>query len=127
MAWFKQAYDSAPQYDAALTSYAAAAIQAGQPELASSLLVPRYGTLTPDDDTLLAAYVNVKDYASALTIMKNRVAKDPGNAQDHEQLAVVYLDSGDKASAISELTEAIKLNPSFAAQGQYYIQQIQGQ
>ena len=127
LSWFKQAYDSAPGYDTARLTYAAAAIEAGQPDLASSLLMPRYGTLTPDDDTILQAYVVAKQYASALIILKARTAANPADTRTHLLLAQVYLAGGDKVDAVSEIQVLIKLNPSFAAQGQSYIQQIEGQ
>lgn len=127
LSWLKQAYDSEPRFDGARTAYAAIAIQAGERALASSLLMPRFGTLTPDDNMLLSAYLSVKDYPSVLSILKGRVEKDPNSAQNHQQLAAGYLQAGDKADAIAELREAIRLDPSFAQQGQYYIQQIQAQ
>ena len=127
LSWLKQAYDSEPRYDSARTAYAAIAIQAGDRALASSLLMPRFGTLTPDDNTLLAAYLSVKDYPSVLAILKGRVTKNPDNAQNHQQLAAGYLQAGDRADAIAELREAMRLDPSFVQQGQSYIQQIQAQ
>lgn len=123
--WFKQAYDSAPGYDTARVTYAAGAIEAGDKALASSLLLPRFGTVTPDDPTILQAYLAAKDYENALAIVRGRAAANPGSAQPHQQLAAVYLQEGDNADAIIELQKAIQLDPSFAAQGNYYIQQIQ--
>ncbi len=125
LAWLKEAYDSAPGYDTARTMYAAAAIEAGDSALASSLLLPRYGTVTPDDTTILQAYMASKNYPDALTILAAREAANPNDAQTHLSLAQVYLGEGNKTAAISEIQKIVALDPSFAQQGQYYIQQIQ--
>ncbi|MBI3571957.1 O-antigen ligase family protein [Candidatus Kaiserbacteria bacterium] len=124
LAWFKQAYDLAPAFDTARLMYAAGAIRAGDRSLASSLLLPRFGTMTPDDNTILAAYLAARDYQSVLSILKARVDAGPGDYNAHVNLAAGYLQSGDKVDAIAELQKAIELNSSFQAQGQGFIDQI---
>jgi O-antigen ligase/tetratricopeptide (TPR) repeat protein len=124
LSYAKQAYDLDPTYDTARITYAAMAIRANQRDLAQSLLMPRFGTMTPDNDVLLGAYITVKDYVSALTILKHRVAADPNNYQAHLSLAGGYLEAGDQADAILEVEKAIELQPAFATQGQAIIQGI---
>ena len=124
MIWLKEAYDLAPTFDTARLTYAAGAIRTGDKALASSLLMPRYNSVTPDDDTILNAYVSIKDYPSIIAILTARVAKSPDSYQAHVQLGAGYLESGNRAGAIAELKKAIALNPSFAAQGQSYIDAI---
>lgn len=125
LARFKQAFDLEPLFDTARLFYAATAIRTGQRDLAASLLMPRYGTVTPNDPYILQAYIDIKDYASVLAVAKARVESDPNNPQTHLDLASGYLMVGDKASAISEIREAIKLKPDFSTQGESYIKDIQ--
>lgn len=123
--WAKQAYDLDTNYDSARLLYASVAIRTGNTALASSLLMPRYGTLTPDQDTILAAYLAVKDFQSAFSILRTRVANDPSNAQVHIQFAGAYLQAGDSGDAILEIQKAIAIDPSLTSQGNAAIQQIQ--
>ncbi|MBV9349517.1 MAG: O-antigen ligase family protein [Patescibacteria group bacterium] len=123
--WLKEAYDLDPSYDTAVLDYAAGEIRSGDSASAASMLMPRFHTVTPDDDAILTAYLSVKDYKDALAILKARVAKNPNDYQAHVVLAAGYLQSGDRADAIAELKKAIDLNEAFAPQGQAYINQIQ--
>jgi O-antigen ligase/tetratricopeptide (TPR) repeat protein len=122
--WFKTAYDLDPEYQLARLFYAATAIRMGNKELTSELLMPRFGTVTPDNDYILQAYLDIKDFTSAILIAEARVAKNPNDAQVHIQLAASYLQSGNRDRAIAELEKAIELNSAFKTQGEYYIEQI---
>ncbi|MBI3573423.1 O-antigen ligase family protein [Candidatus Kaiserbacteria bacterium] len=124
LSWLKQAYDLEPAYDWVRSSYAGIAIRAGQRSLAESLLLPRYGTMTPDDSDLLSSYLAAKDFQSVFAILRGRIEKNPNDYQAHVNLGATYLQSGDSADAIAELQKAMQLNPSFQAQGQSYIDQI---
>jgi thioredoxin-like negative regulator of GroEL len=52
------------------------------------------------------------------------VADDPGNWQNHLQLAAVYLEVGQRQQAIAELQKAIDINEEFRQQGEYFISEI---
>ena len=52
------------------------------------------------------------------------ILKDPSNTQARVALAASYLESGNRAMAISTLEEVIKLTPSFKEQGTYFINEI---
>ena len=121
---FKKAYDLEPTYEQALLFYASAAIETKEQQLADSLLIPKYGTNTPDNVYILQAYIKAKDFAKALSIATSRVEKDQKSVQKRLELASVYLQSGDKESAIAAIEEAIQIDPSFKAQGDSYISQI---
>ena len=88
------------------------------------MLIPKYGTNTPDNVYILQAYIKAKDFAKALSIATSRVEKDQKSVQKRLELASVYLQSGDKESAIAAIEEAIQIDPSFKAQGDSYISQI---
>jgi thioredoxin-like negative regulator of GroEL len=121
---FKSAYELAPGFSQALTFYAAAAIQAGNMTLADSLLIPKYGSDTPNDPYILQAYIDVKNFPKVIAIAKARAEAEPTKVQWWVQLAAAYLQAGDKASAIATLQKAEEVDASFKAQGDQYIQQI---
>lgn len=123
--WFKQAYELDTSYDDARSFYAATAIRAGKTDVAYALLNERYGTVTPDNDYILQAYIDVKDFAKAITIQKARIDARPKDAQLHIRLAAIYLAAGQRQTSIQELEAASALDLSLKQQNDYYIQQIQ--
>lgn len=123
--WFRQAFELDPAFADARVFYAVTALRAGQSELAYQLLEEGFGTRTPDNDYVLQAYNELKDYPKMIAVAELRVKNDPGNAQKRVQLAAAYLTVNRRADAVKELTQAITLDPSFAGQGQYYINEIQ--
>jgi O-antigen ligase/Flp pilus assembly protein TadD len=125
LGYFKQAYELAPEYGQARVNYAAVLIRAGQANLGRSILQDYFGTETPDNDTVLQAYVAVQDFARGLAIVEGRVNANPDDPQKHIDLAAVYLNANRRTDAVASLKEAIRLNPDFKAQGEYYIQEIE--
>lgn len=125
LAYFKQAYELEPRYDRARSLYVAVAIRAGESEIADALLIERYDTVTPNDDIVLQAYVDVGNNQRVVQIAENKVLADPENFQTHLQLAAAYLEVGRRADAVEALGEAIKRNPDFKTQGEYFISEIQ--
>lgn len=125
--WFKQAYDEAPQFDEARSFYVATLIRVGDRSTADQLLIERYGTRTPDNDYVLQAYLDVKDFESVIAIAKARVEAAPTDAQKVVQLAAAYYQAGMKADAIAGLRKAAEINtdPAFKAQVDSYIQGIE--
>jgi tetratricopeptide (TPR) repeat protein len=63
-------------------------------------------------DTLGLIYLKKKMNDDAIDIFKNLVAKVPAQATYHYHLGMAYLNKGDKAHAQTELTAALKYNPS---------------
>lgn len=123
--WFKQAYELDTAYEQARVYYAATLIRLGSRTLSDPLLMEHFHTTTPDDDIILQAYLDVKDYASVIAIAKGRVEKSPKNTKVRIQLAAAYLQAGQREHAILELQNAIANDSTFASQGQSFIQQIQ--
>ncbi|OGG42983.1 hypothetical protein A2841_00305 [Candidatus Kaiserbacteria bacterium RIFCSPHIGHO2_01_FULL_48_10] len=124
-AWFKKAFDLDQRFDTARVFYAVSAIEKGDSTLAESLLMPRFGTVTPDNDFILQAYLNKKDYQSVIGVLKNKALGNPSDPQPHIQLSNVYLQIGDRKSAIAEIKNSIELDPSLKAEGEQYIQEIE--
>ncbi len=124
-ALFKEAYELEPAFSRARVLYAAMALRVGDRALFESLLMEGFGTLTPDDDTILQAYLDAGDTDRIVAIAELRVQKDPANLERHLQLAAAYLGDGKRVQAVASLREAMRLNPDFTAQGTYYITEIE--
>lgn len=125
---FKSAYELDRAYTEALNLYGLAAIYAGNYDLAKELLVPAHKTIAIPDDRFIQAFAARGEYAVVLEIWKNRIAdaraKGEDNSQFHLSLAATYLQIGQRANAIAEIEEIIKLDSSFKQQGEYYINEI---
>ena len=122
--YFKEVYDSAPEFGQVRTLYAGAAIAAGQQALATKILVEKYGTDEPQDATILQAYVEAKQFDKAIRIAEKRVTDNPKDVSVLKFLAGVYIQAGQRQAAIAALQRAIVLEPSFKAEGEQYITQI---
>ena len=120
----KSAYESAPQFNDVGTVYATTAIYAGDNKVGSDVLNKIYGTDEPLDGQVLQAYVNTKQFNKAIRIAKAMDSNDPKNVQNKMILAAVYLRADMRSSAIAVLEDAIDKDPTFKAQGEYYIKQI---
>ena len=123
--YFKDAYDLAPDYEQARAFYAATAIRMGQNQLADSLMLEHWKTVSPDNDYILQAYLDTKNFERVIAIAKGRVDANPNDAQKHVQLAAAYLAGNYRAEAIAEIRAAISADPTFKTQGEFYIGEIQ--
>ena len=122
--WFKKAYDLYPSYESAVAHYASTALRANQNALAEKLMMEKWGTVAPNNEYILQAYLEVKDFAKVVEIAKVRVDENPKNAQLHVQLAAAYLTAGNRDAATDSIRTAISLDATFREQGEYYIQEI---
>ncbi|MBX9765449.1 O-antigen ligase family protein [Patescibacteria group bacterium] len=122
--WFKKAYDLEPSYASAVAYYASTAIRAGEIALAEKLMMEKWGTVTPDNEFILQAYLEVKNFPRVVAVAEARVAAQPKNAQFHVQLAAAYLTAGNRTAAVEAIKTAISLDPSFKEQGEFYIKEI---
>jgi tetratricopeptide (TPR) repeat protein len=120
LAVFKKAYDLDPTYDEAKTIYAIGAVYAGDDKLAEQLVGPNGF----NDDRFVSAYAARGEYDKVISVWQKRVAADPNNASYHVSLAAAYLGGKQRDMAVKELQTAIKLNPQFKDQGEYYIKEI---
>jgi len=123
--WLRQAYELDPTYDQARAYYAMVAIRVGRRDIADPLLMERFGTVTPDNDYILQAYYDTKDFSSTIAILESRVTARPDDAQLRLNLGAAYLEAGRRQNAIASLREAIRIEPGFQAQGEQYIQAIE--
>ncbi len=120
----RQAFELEPRYSDARKVYAVAAIYNKDKELVEELLIPAFGTVTPDDNRLVQAYAKVGQHDKVVTIWQGRVEKSPSNAQYHLSLASAYLENNERQKAVKEIESAIEMEPKLKDQGQYYINEI---
>ncbi|MEK9177342.1 MAG: O-antigen ligase family protein [Patescibacteria group bacterium] len=123
--WLRTAYELEPSYDQARIYYAMVAIRVGRRDIADALLMERYGTVTPDNDYVLQAYLDIKEYDIVVRILETRVAGHPDDAQVRLNLAAAYLQADRRQESVSAIREAIRLNPAFKTQGEEYIRIIE--
>ncbi len=123
---FKEAYELAPENEQALGYYAAALINSGAIEAGEKVLLEGVGTTTLDNQMLYSAYMNQKRYMNLAAILNARLAAmAPGDdAQTRVQLALIYLEMGNRPAAIAEIERAIDLDAKFAPQGVQMIEAI---
>ncbi len=119
------AFELDPKYNDARKVYAVAAIYNKDKALVEELLIPVFGTVTPDDARFVQAYAKVGQYDKVISIWQDRVEKVPSNIQFRLSLAASYLENNERWKAIKEIEGAIETNPDFKEQGQYYINEIQ--
>jgi O-antigen ligase len=130
LATFKQAYDEEPNYSDARILYAAAFYYSGDIKSGDALLLSGpvsegFGTVLVDDDRLIQAYTNTKQYDRVVGIWKNRVAASPQDAQTNIGLAAAYFAASDIPDTIATLQRTEQLDPANASQVQAIITQIQ--
>ncbi len=124
LALLKDAYELDTSYDQARILYATVAIGAGQNKLADQLLIERYNTVAPNDNTILQAYIDSGQTDRVVQIAQSRVEKEPTNFDFYLQLAGAHLNDNNRAEAVQALQTAIQLNPDFTEQGEFFISEI---
>lgn len=122
---FKEAYESAPEYDDARILYALGAIYINNYTLVEELLVPRFGTVAVDDGRLLNAYIEKNLVNQVLEIWKTRAKKNPNDIQTILSLSAAYLDVNQRQNAILEIRKIIEIDPSLKEQAEYFISEIE--
>ncbi len=122
---FRAAYELEPSFREAALLYAVGATYAGESAFSSELLTKTFGTDLETDDRLIQAYVNTKQYGKVVEMWEKKVADNPGIPQYHLSLAASYFQVGRRGDAVRQIRKVIELNPSFKAQGENYIREIE--
>ncbi len=124
LAYFKEAYEYAPEYPDARTHYIAALIRAGKDAEAEALLQPFVEAGTAVDPRIASAYAARNQYGKIVAIWTAHVQKNPTQIEPRFVLAGAQFSNGDPAGAIATL-EAIKREfPGSAQQAEQLIQQV---
>jgi tetratricopeptide (TPR) repeat protein len=120
----RQAFELNPDFEESRKIYAISAIIGGNLELASSLLLPVFHTLTLDDDRFIMAYSLTRQWPQVIAIYSIRLEKNPADLNTRVNLARVFLQNGERMKAVEQIEAAMRYNPSFTEQGLLMIQKI---
>ena len=124
LAYFREAFDLAPDFTDSRLNYAAAAIRAKNDALADELLAPLIPSGQAADPRIAAAYVSRGRYDKVALIWESRVAAYPNDSAAYFTLAAAYYGIGNHARAIAVLEKASTLSPEAKAQADALIKQI---
>ncbi len=131
---FKDTYELDTDYTEAKIFYAVGAIQAHHDDIVKTLSGEMHDVFV-SDDRIYASYDGAKEYDRAIALLKERLAllQDKKLPSDDMEIiktdlaiATEYYHAGRNSDAIAEIQHVIKLAPSFADQGQKYIDIIRG-
>jgi len=125
VAVFKEAFDAEPSNRQAGNYYAVALVYSGKEAEAKAFLKDTFGSDDMTSELFLKAYIEAGDWPTVIKTLKTRIAADPKNMTERQNLAAAYVQAGDKTNAIATIREMIRLSPSFQATGEEYIRQIQ--
>jgi O-antigen ligase/Flp pilus assembly protein TadD len=112
--YFKKAFESEPGYNDARFLYAIALIYAGDIKGSDEVLKPLDGTAYGGDYRLLRAYYEKKLAAKLGAALRYKLTYA-------DKLAA----AGDKEGAIAQIAETMELSPSFRAEGERRIAELQ--
>lgn len=128
LAFFKHAYELAPQFNDSRAYYAAAAIHDGQQELALSLLETREHKVafSQNQHAMNAAYL-AGMYDLLVEMFYIQIEINPADPQVRTNLAFILNEIGRTEEAVEVLRQAGEDIPSFEAQSKQFIAQLLGQ
>jgi O-antigen ligase/tetratricopeptide (TPR) repeat protein len=118
------AYNLEPRYQDAGLLYVVGAIYAKRTDVLTKILPAIDKNTFLTDNRILRAYVDIKDYNTAINILNERLKFNPKDLNTNLSLAGVYAESGNKGKAIEILRQIVSDNPNFKDQGEYYIKQL---
>jgi O-antigen ligase/tetratricopeptide (TPR) repeat protein len=106
--------------------YAAAGdIMNGQLATGKALLQKLYGTTAVDQDIVLLAYYQIKDYPDFIAVWQKRVADQNNAATAEFGLAAAYVNAGDVADAKAELQTILSQHPDQSTEVTAFLSQLQ--
>ena len=120
----QQAFESAPDYQQARIIYAATLIRNNKAEQADALLVPVYGTALVPELPIINAYALRNDLVILEQLWRARSEAFPEDVQARVSLAATLVELGRRTEAMGVLEQAVSDIPSFAPQGQEFIEAI---
>ena len=124
LAYFREAFDLAPDFTDSRLNYAAAAIRAKNDALADELLAPLIPSGQAADPRIAAAYVSRGRYDKVALIWESRVSAYPNESAAYFTLAAAYYGIGNHAQALAVLEKAGTLSPEAKIQADALIKQI---
>ncbi len=121
---FNKACQLDPSFSDVCVYAAAGDIIAGQMSQGKALLQQKFGTTTVDQDIVLLAYYQVKDYPDFILTWQKRVADQNNDANAEYGLAAAYANAGDKAAAKAEIQTIVAQHPEQSSQAAAFLQQL---
>ncbi len=106
------------------TYEAAADIIDGNITGGKQLLQQVFSTTTVDNNVLVVAYYQAKDFPDLLDVLERQVVDQDNAASAEFQLGEAYADAGDISDARTEIQMAISQHPDVASQGASILAQI---
>jgi tetratricopeptide (TPR) repeat protein len=121
----KRAYDLAPSYTEAQINYAVGAAFIKNHQLAKEIVETLPKNIYWTDNRILTVFASAKEYTKVIEIWKYRIEMNPDDFQAHFSLASIYVEMGDKSSAIAEIRKISEKNPQYKDQIEGYVKDIQ--
>lgn len=122
---FQQAFELDTDFEQARILYAVGSLYTGEIDRADQLLA---GVSNPNalfNNTLLInAYAELELYEPLAAIWSARVERSPEDSQARLSLAATYLHLEMTEEAVTQIEEAIRIDPNLAEQGNFFISEI---
>lgn len=125
LAYFKEAYDLAPEYQEANVMYAAALVRAERDADADAFIAQLMEKGWAAHARIGAAYATRNQYGKVIAIWKEHTQRFPDDIEARFVLASAYYAAGDRTTAIATLEAVKKDHPGAAEQADQLIKQIQ--
>lgn len=122
---FKIAYELEPKNEQARMFYAAAAIYAGDDALLDTLITDEFERPYAESEAILRAYYDTKRFGDLAEFLNKRIEYAPQDPQNRVSLAAIQREAGDTKAAILTLRKAGEDIPTFKAQADQYIAQLE--
>lgn len=122
--FFDQAYKLDTSFQTAAAYDAAGEIANGNVAGGKALLTQSFGTTTVDQDPVLLAYYQAKDFQDFIAVWRQRVVDENNSADAEFGLAAALADSGDIADAKTEIEAAISQHPDATSEGAAMLAEI---
>ena len=123
---FAQAYAFDTSFPDVGVYAAAGDILTGNTAAGKALLQKLYGTTIVDQDIVLLAYYQTKDFPDFIATWQKRVVDQNNSADAMFGLAAAYANAGQVANARTEVQAVIAQHPDQTAQATQFLQQLAG-
>lgn len=120
----KTAYELERANNEAALTYVATLIYQNKSDLVAPVLKPFSDTAVAYDNRIVNAYVHIKQYQKAIELLNEKIARGYAGGRDYFTLAGIYLELGQKDSAIASVEKAMSLDASLKEQGEQAIKEI---
>ncbi len=122
---FKKAYEAEPSYEEAKFMYGLVALSAGEETLSRDLLKDFDQSKIIYDDRYISVLASLGRFSEVINVLKQRIVENPVNTNYRLSLAAAYLQSNQRAMAVSTIRDIITIDPTFKEKGEYYISEIE--